>query len=96
VGLLARSSQTQKSHTASLIEGHRQGTAGMTDRSKKGLSQLELRIGSGKPKAPERSLEVHCSNCGAEFLAYHGLDEENINFLHRGREGVRPVQRRSV
>jgi len=51
----------------------------MTDRSKKGRSQLDLGLRgvTGRP-GPERTLEVDCSNCGARFVAYYGYDEENV------------------
>jgi hypothetical protein len=51
-------------------------------RSKKsGRAQLDLGLSGGK-KGPERSLEVHCSNCGAKFTAYYGTDEEVIYTVH--------------
>jgi hypothetical protein len=47
---------------------------------KKGREQLALGLAGDKrkPTAPERGLEVHCSNCGAKFVAYYGSDEEAI------------------
>jgi hypothetical protein len=46
---------------------------------KKTSEQLPLGLAGGgrrPPNRPERRLEVHCSNCGARFVAYYGSDEE--------------------
>ena len=48
---------------------------------KKHREQLPLGLAGDKqrpPSAPERTLEVNYSYCGAKFVAYYGFDDEKV------------------
>jgi len=55
---------------------------------KKTREQLPLSLGSDRPTDPQRTLEVNCLNCRAQFIAYYGFDKENVETVEVQKCGL--------